>query len=164
MLPPACHKHTCSFPSHCISGLREGEKKYKLWHYSKPETMLYNVYSYGGLCFSDIPQPLPGVQTPTRTPVIDVQMDVVPKVSPNLGQTSVQDRDQWLPWPVTKPGRQEGKASKLQLEITTLPGHRCAQIHSQTDNNGACFLVSFFFFFFPGSRGNSFSLCVTNDV
>lgn len=98
-----------------------------------------------GSASATIPQPLPSIQTPTRTPVIGVQMDVVPKVSPNLGQTSVQDRDQWRPWPVTKPGRQEGKASKLQLEITTLPGHRCAQIHSQTDNNGACF---FFFLFF----------------
>lgn len=103
-----------------------------------------------GSASATIPQPLPSIQTPTRTPVIGVQMDVVPKVSPNLGQTSVQDRDQWRPWPVTKPGRQEGKASKLQLEITTLPGHRCAQIHSQTDNNGACFF--FFLLFFSGSR------------
>lgn len=110
-----------------------------------------------GSASATIPQPLPSIQTPTRTPVIGVQMDVVPKVSPNLGQTSVQDRDQWRPWPVTKPGRQEGKASKLQLEITTLPGHRCAQIHSQTDNNGACFF--FFLLFFSGSRQQFQPLC-----
>lgn len=95
-----------------------------------------------GFASATISQPLPGIQTPTGTPVIDVQMDVVPKVSPNLGQILVQDRDQWLPWPVTKPGRQEGKASKLQLGTTILPGHRCVQIPSQTDNNGACFFFS----------------------
>lgn len=105
-----------------------------------------------GSASATIPQPLPSIQTRTRTPVIDVQMDVVPKVSLNLGQTSVQDRDQWLPWLVTKPGRQEAKAAKLQLGLTTLPGHRCAQIHRQTDNNGVCLFV-FGFFFFPQQQG-----------
>lgn len=148
MLPPACHKHTRSSPS-CISGLRE-EKTTGCGTIPSLKRCRTTYIVMEGSASANIPQPLPSAQTPTRTPVIDVQMDVVPKVSPNLGQTSVQDRDQWLPWPVTKPGRQEGKASKLQLKITTLPGHRCVQIHSQTDNNGACF-----FFFFsppPGSR------------
>lgn len=116
-----------------------------------------------GSASATIPQPLPSIQTRTRTPVIDVQMDVVPKVSLNLGQTSVQDRDQWLPWLVTKPGRQEAKAAKLQLGLTTLPGHRCAQIHRQTDNNGVCLFVFGLFFFSP-TAGNSFGLCVTDNT
>lgn len=112
MLPPARHKHTCT-------------------------KMPYNTYSHERLSLLQQPLPsLPSIQRPTRTPVIDVQMDAVPKVSPNLGQTLVQDKDQWLPWPVTKPGRQEGKASKLQLERARLLGDRCAQIHSQINNNG----------------------------
>lgn len=78
-----------------ISGLR-GEKSCGSKS-SKSEMMHYKVHSYGGLCFSNHSPAPPGIQTPTRTPVIDVQMDVVPKVSPNLGQTSVQGRDQWLP-------------------------------------------------------------------
>lgn len=155
MLPPACHKHTCSFPFWCISGLRGGKNPQHTTPNLKWCLRVYIVME--GSASATIPQPLPSIQTPTRTPVIGVQMDVVPKVSPNLGQTSVQDRDQWRPWPVTKPGRQEGKASKLQLEITTLPGHRCAQIHSQTDNNGACFF--FFLLFFSGSRQQFQPLC-----
>lgn len=123
------------------------------WIWNEP---LY-INSYGELCFSNHPQTTPSIQTRTRTPVIDVQMDVVPKVSLNLGQTSVQDRDQWLPWPVTKPGRQEGKAAKLQLGLTTISGHRCAQIYTQTDNNGVCLFG--FGYFFPDSRKQFQSLC-----
>lgn len=97
----------------------------------------HTIHSHERLSLLQQPLPsLPSIQRPTRTPVIDVQMDAVPKVSPNLGQTLVQDKDQWLPWPVTKPGRQEGKASKLQLERARLLGDRCAQIHSQINNNG----------------------------
>lgn len=117
----------------------------------------YTYIIMEGSASAIIPQPHPSIQTRTRTPVIDVQMDVVPKVSLNLGRTSVQDRDQWLPWPVTKPGRQEGKAAKLQLGLTTLPGHRCAQIHTQTDNNGACLFC--WGFFRPDSREQFRSLC-----
>lgn len=108
-------------------------KRSMLWHYPKYEMTPYTYIVMEGSASATIPQALPSIQTRTRIPVIDVQMDVVPKVSLNLGQTSVQDRDQWLPWPVTKPGRQEGKAAKLQLGLTTLPGDRCAQIHTQTD-------------------------------
>lgn len=73
MLPPARHQRTCT-------------------------KLPYNIHTDERLPL--LQQPLPSllsIQRPTGTPVIDVQMDAVPKVSPDLGQTSVQDKDQWLP-------------------------------------------------------------------
>lgn len=69
-------------------------KKSMLWHYPKSEMIPYTQIVMEGSASAAIPQPVPSIQTRTRTPVIDVQMDVVPKVSLNLGQTSVQGRDQ----------------------------------------------------------------------
>lgn len=54
------------------------------------------AYSYKRPCLQTLLLLCFAFQKPTETPAADVQMDVGPRASPNLGQVLAQDEDRWL--------------------------------------------------------------------